>query len=445
MSRKLVRKALFASCAAVAIVGFGSNMAHADDLGLGVDGTISQEFKGETHDGTDIAAPAGSTVRAVTAGTVVNASEGNDAGSGGYKTYVEVVGNNGEHTVMAQYGHVTDLKVKPGDTVVPGQEIATVMPYDPAYETGEHLHLRIHVDGQPVDPEVAVANYESHAPAPAQPEAEAPAPAPAPEPEPAPMVEQTTVIQTGQHDWSGVLQCESSGNWGINSGNGYYGGLQFSPTTWEAYGGTGSAADASPEEQIRVAENVLAAQGPQAWPVCSQYLTGGTTSVETTTMVPSETAPAPQAEAIPAPGPQLPEAQIIPDVLPTDQDQALQTYVDNGVQQAEAWANGTGNPVVENFVDNATTAITNAVDTFTGGSNAPAFEPVVPQAVAIPQWTAPEPAPMPVQTVDMSQVVDDTADFAKTVAPQAAPMIDNFAAQANAFFGQFMVGAPAAP
>ena len=86
------------------------------------------------------------------------------------------------------------------------------------------------------------------------------------------------------------------------------------------------------------------------------------------------------------------------------------------------------------------------MDTFTNGNgNAPAietyFEPVAPQAAAIPQWIAPEPAPMPIQTVDVTQV----ADFAKTVAPQAAPMIDNFAAQANALLGQFMVGVPAAP
>lgn len=74
------------------------------------------------------------------------------------------------------------------------------------------------------------------------------------------------------HDWDGVAQCESGGNWGINTGNGYYGGLQFSPSTWSANGGQGSAHGASKEEQIRVAENVLATQGVGAWPVCGQYL-----------------------------------------------------------------------------------------------------------------------------------------------------------------------------
>ncbi|NLU81410.1 transglycosylase family protein [Rhodococcus sp. HNM0569] len=79
------------------------------------------------------------------------------------------------------------------------------------------------------------------------------------------------------HDWSGVAQCESGGNWSTSTGNGYYGGLQFSQSTWEANGGSGSAANASQEEQIRVAENVLQTQGPGAWPVCGQYLTGGST------------------------------------------------------------------------------------------------------------------------------------------------------------------------
>ena len=68
--------------------------------------------------------------------------------------------------------------------------------------------------------------------------------------------------------WDAVAQCESSGNWSINTGNGYYGGLQFSMGTWRAHGGSGSPAGASKSEQIRVAENVLASQGIGAWPVC---------------------------------------------------------------------------------------------------------------------------------------------------------------------------------
>ncbi|GAA1974930.1 transglycosylase family protein [Kitasatospora viridis] len=72
--------------------------------------------------------------------------------------------------------------------------------------------------------------------------------------------------------WDGVANCESTSNWSINTGNGFYGGLQFTSSTWAAYGGTQYAprADlASKDQQIAVAERVLASQGPGAWPVCS--------------------------------------------------------------------------------------------------------------------------------------------------------------------------------
>jgi hypothetical protein len=71
-------------------------------------------------------------------------------------------------------------------------------------------------------------------------------------------------------NWDAVAACESGGNWAINTGNGYYGGLQFTQSTWTANGGTGSPHNASREEQIRVAENVLHSQGIGAWPVCGR-------------------------------------------------------------------------------------------------------------------------------------------------------------------------------
>ena len=61
--------------------------------------------------------------------------------------------------------------------------------------------------------------------------------------------------------WDALAQCESGGNWATNTGNGYSGGLQFSPSTWAAHGGTGSAASASREQQIAVAEQVQATPG----------------------------------------------------------------------------------------------------------------------------------------------------------------------------------------
>ncbi len=69
-------------------------------------------------------------------------------------------------------------------------------------------------------------------------------------------------------DWDAVAACESGGNWGIATGNGYYGGLQFTMGTWQSNGGSGSPHNASREEQIRVAENVLQSQGIGAWPTC---------------------------------------------------------------------------------------------------------------------------------------------------------------------------------
>lgn len=71
-------------------------------------------------------------------------------------------------------------------------------------------------------------------------------------------------------NWDAIAQCESGGNWHINTGNGYYGGLQFTLGTWRANGGRGRPDTASREEQIRVAENVLRTQGIGAWPVCGR-------------------------------------------------------------------------------------------------------------------------------------------------------------------------------
>jgi len=86
------------------------------------------------------------------------------------------------------------------------------------------------------------------------------------------------LIATGVADaadvdtWNKVAACESSNNWDINTGNGYYGGLQFKQSTWEAFGGTAYAARAdlaTKDQQIAIAEKVLKGQGPGAWPVCS--------------------------------------------------------------------------------------------------------------------------------------------------------------------------------
>ncbi|MEV4561001.1 transglycosylase family protein [Kitasatospora sp. NPDC049285] len=86
------------------------------------------------------------------------------------------------------------------------------------------------------------------------------------------LVTATSASAADVSTWDKVAQCESTGNWSIDTGNGFYGGLQFTSSTWAAYGGTAYAAQANlatKAQQISVAEKVLADQGPGAWPVCS--------------------------------------------------------------------------------------------------------------------------------------------------------------------------------
>ncbi|MBH0775667.1 transglycosylase family protein [Nocardia bovistercoris] len=129
-----------------------------------------------------------------------------------------------------------------------------------------------------------------------------------------------TAAAAPTHDWDGVAQCESGGNWGINTGNGYYGGLQFSQSTWSANGGHGSAHNASKEEQIRVAENVLNTQGAGAWPVCGQYLRAAK----------PEPAPEPQPETVPA----------LPAEVPSTARAAVEQVTGAGAELAEQYGFG---------------------------------------------------------------------------------------------------------
>ncbi|OBJ49043.1 transglycosylase family protein [Mycobacterium sp. 1423905.2] len=117
-----------------------------------------------------------------------------------------------------------------------------------------------------VPPPPAADAPEDVPPAPApEPAAFDPNQPPPPEAPPAPKP-----VKAYSVNWDAIAQCESGGNWGISTGNGFSGGLQFTSSTWHANGGSGSAAGASREEQIRVAENVLHSQGIGAWPVCGR-------------------------------------------------------------------------------------------------------------------------------------------------------------------------------
>ncbi|MFF0445563.1 transglycosylase family protein [Streptomyces sp. NPDC004609] len=114
--------------------------------------------------------------------------------------------------------------------------------------------------------------------------------------------------------WDRVAECESAGLWSANTGNGYYGGLQFSQQTWEDYGGTQYAARpdlASRSQQIAVAEKVLAAQGPQAWPSCGTLAGLAPGGTDTGAAVDPGPAPEPSGTpaGTPAPGQKAPGAK----------------------------------------------------------------------------------------------------------------------------------------
>jgi hypothetical protein len=72
--------------------------------------------------------------------------------------------------------------------------------------------------------------------------------------------------------WTELAACESGGNWATNTGNGFYGGLQFTLSSWQAMGGTGLPSDASEAQQIAIAQKLQSDQGWGAWPVCSMKL-----------------------------------------------------------------------------------------------------------------------------------------------------------------------------
>ncbi|GAB3583126.1 transglycosylase family protein [Amycolatopsis endophytica] len=134
-----------------------------------------------------------------------------------------------------------------------------------------------------------------------------------------PLAIAATPAQASSVNWDAIAQCESGGNWSTNTGNGYYGGLQFSQSTWKAYGGTGSASNASREQQIAVAERVLQGQGIGAWPVCGKKAgssasykgsnTQGSTSKKSTSSTPKKKATTPKSttkKSTPAPAVSVP-------------------------------------------------------------------------------------------------------------------------------------------
>jgi uncharacterized protein YabE (DUF348 family) len=140
------------------------------------------------------------------------------------------------------------------DVVRSGRDGSRSVVYRTVFRNGERASrkaVQVRVLRAPVDTLVKVGTKSRPAPP--------PAPAPAP------------VTSSGSGAWDRIAACESGGNWAANTGNGYYGGLQFSLGTWQAYGGSGRPDQNSREAQIAVAERVRAAEGGYgAWPVCGQ-------------------------------------------------------------------------------------------------------------------------------------------------------------------------------
>lgn len=436
---KLLKYASIVLALMAIIIGVGTAQALADIVVPGSSMSDSYGSRGGEHMGDDWAAPEGSPIITTTDGTVIEAGP-----ASGFGNWIRIQRDDG--STIDVVGHMWDdgVLVQTGQRVTAGQTIGRVG--SNGWSTGAHAHIEEWVNGVKVDPDdhvdvPAPAEVPEPAPAPQpDPAVQVSAPAPAeeaPQPNPAvqvsapaPAVEQTVTTQVGNHNWDGVAQCESSGNWAIDTGNGYSGGLQFLPSTWAAYGGSGNAANATKEEQIRVAENILANQGVGAWPVCGAYLTEGTTPVETTIMAPSEPAPV-QAEAIPLPGPaveepvieaaapvvealpqewQAPAEQLLQDVVPDYVPQEWQAPVQQWVQE-----------VVPDFIPQEWVQ-----------EYAPVFEaPVVQAPVQTYEAPTPQPAPAPMPVLP---TVDQVADAAVN-AGVPVDMVN----QATAFLGSLGV------
>ena len=134
--------------------------------------------------------------------------------------------------------------------------------------------------------------------------------------------------------WDRVAACESGGDWSINTGNGFYGGLQFVQSTWEGFGGLDYAprADmASRAQQIAIAENVLAVQGPGAWPVCS--VRAGLTAGGSSAPAP---APAEQPAAEQAPEPVQEPVEQTQQSAPVEPAPQQQAPVETAAPQQQA-------------------------------------------------------------------------------------------------------------
>ena len=161
-------------------------------------------------------------------------------------------------------------------TVKAGDSLSTIgagsnTPYTRLYDANPQV----------ADPNVIHPGDQIRIPAPDEQLPDRPLPVVAPAPAEAPV--QATVSSTrtyaapvttraGNDVWQQLAACEAGGNWSANTGNGYYGGLQFTQSSWQAAGGSGSPDQASPEEQIARAQVLQSRSGWGNWPACSAKL-----------------------------------------------------------------------------------------------------------------------------------------------------------------------------
>lgn len=150
-----------------------------------------------------------------------------------------------QSTVERIYSANSDIQNP--DLIFPGQNLRIPT-------ADEQLTMRALPAAAPASFAQPVVTTSSHTPRPSQP------------------VVSSAPVAAGGSVWDQLARCESGGNWATNTGNGYYGGLQFSLGSWRGVGGSGLPSDASREEQIMRAEILLARQGWGAWPACTAKL-----------------------------------------------------------------------------------------------------------------------------------------------------------------------------
>ena len=413
MRTKLRYASIISMLVAAILVALGVGTSHAAGVIMPV--AAPANFA-HSHDprpsAVDFPESCGSQVSAAKSGTVTEASWGYNGGWGN-----NVLLSHPDGT-QSRSAHLSEVYVAPGTYVDAGMALGAVG--NTGASEGCHLHVETYgqsaVDFFAGALPVGSAAAPAPAPAPAPEVAPQPAPEAAPAPAPAP-------IQSGQN-WDLLASCESgtagvigSARWDIDSGNGYHGGLQFDPRTWNAFGGQEYAATANHatrEQQIAIAEKVLASQGPGAWPGCTSSGVPGWHDGGGTPVAP----PAPALTPIQESAPTVPfvdntavNAPVIPapateaiKVAPIEVQQPMQDFVES--------------KPVQQFVEQV--------------------EPFVPQGwtQAVQEWVAPAPAPVapapvPVWTDPVQQWTEPAAPAAPAM-PDPIVMVNNHVEQVKA-------------